>query len=322
MMREQIPEVVLSSGQKMPVIGTGTASNPLPPPHQLTSILVDAIEIGYRHFDTAAIYGSEESLGRAVVEALDRGLIKSRDEIFITSKLWCADAHPDLVLPALKNTLQKLGVEYLDLYLIHWPIRMKQGTVTGFEVSKEDILPFDIKGTWEAMEECYKLGLVKSIGVSNYGTKKLSQLLQHATIPPAVNQVEMNPAWQQGKLREFCKEKGIHVCAWSPLGANGAFWGSLAVTESPILKDIAAAKGKSLAQVALRWIYEQGVSFIVKSFNKERMKENLQIFDWELSEDELAKIKQIPQRRGFSGEGCISQEGPYKSLEELWDGDV
>ncbi|KAK3415008.1 hypothetical protein EUGRSUZ_H00583 [Eucalyptus grandis] len=316
-----VPEVVLSSGERMPLIGMGCAASPRPPPEVLTSILLKAIEVGYRHFDTAALYGTEEALGRAVAEALHRGLIKSRNQIFITTKLWCTDAHPDLVLPALKNSLQRLGLEYVDLYLIHWPVRLKEGT-EGFDF-KGKVLPFDIKGTWEAMEECSKLGLAKSIGVSNFGTKKLSDLLLHATIPPAVNQVEMNVAWQQEKLRGYCREKGIQVSAWSPLGANGAAWGTLAVMESPVLKEIAIAKGKTLAQVALRWIHEQGACVIVKSFNKERMKENLQILEWELSQENSDKIKfQIPQRRGYPGDMYISEEGPYKSLDELWDGDA
>ncbi|XP_010069467.2 methylecgonone reductase [Eucalyptus grandis] len=315
-----VPEVVLNSGIRMPLIGMGGGADSLPPPDVLTSIFLDAIEVGYRHFDTAANYGSEEVLGRAVAEALDRGLIKNRGDIFITTKLWCTDAHPGLVLPALKKSLRKLGLEYVDLYLIHWPVRVKEG-LEGYNF-KGQMLPFDIKGTWEAMEECSKLGLAKSIGVSNFGTEKLSQLLMHATIPPAVNQVEMNVGWQQEKLRAYCREKGIHVSAWSPLSANGASWGSLAVVESPVLKEISIAKGKTVAQIALRWIHEQGASMIVKSFNKERMKENLQILDWGLSQEDLDKIKlQIPQKRGFPGDWFIFEDGPYKSLDELWDGD-
>ncbi|KAF8014544.1 hypothetical protein BT93_H0381 [Corymbia citriodora subsp. variegata] len=315
-----VPEVVLNSGMRMPLIGMGGGAASLPPPDVLTSIFFDAIKVGYRHFDTAANYGSEEVLGRAVAKALDRGLVKSRSDIFITTKLWCTDAHPDLVLPALKKSLQKLGLEYVDLYLIHWPVRVKEG-IEGFDF-KGQMLPFDMKGTWEAMEECSKLGLAKSIGVSNFGTKKLSQLLMHAKIPPAVNQVEMNVGWQQEKLRAFCRKKGIHVTAWSPLGANGASWGSLVVMESPVLREISIAKGKTVAQVALRWIHEQGAIVIVKSFNKERMKENLQILDWGLSQEDLDKIKlQIPQKRGFPGDFFISEDGPYKSLDELWDED-
>ncbi|KAK7291330.1 hypothetical protein RIF29_06386 [Crotalaria pallida] len=320
-----LPEVTLKSGHKMPLIGFGTAAIPLPPHDELTSIFIDGFEVGYRHFDTAATYGTEEPLGQAISKALELGFIKNRDEVFITSKLWCTDAHPDLVLPALRTTLQKLRLEYVDLYLIHFPVRLKPqvgGSVNlNTLVTKEDVIPFDIKGTWEAMEECNRLGLAKSIGVSNYGIKKLTQLLENATIPPAVNQVEMSPSWQQGKLREFCMRKGIHVSAWSPLGAYKAVWGSNAVMENPILKEIAHSRQKSVAQIALRWIYEQGATAIVKSFNKERMKQNLEIFDWELSQEESQKFSHIPQRRMFNGEKYVSEYGPYKSLEELWDGD-
>ncbi|XP_028805520.1 methylecgonone reductase [Neltuma alba] len=318
---KQVPDVVLNSGHKMPVIGMGTATAPLPPADELTAVFLDAIRIGYRHFDTAAIYGTEQPLGQAVAKALEQGLVKSRDELFITSKLWNTDAHPDLVLPALHTTLRNLGLEYVDLYLIHWPVRLRPG-VEVFNVTGEDVLPFDTEGIWKAMEECHRLGLAKSIGVSNFGTKKLTQLLDNAAIPPAVNQVEMNTSWHQGKLREFCRQKGIHVSAWSPLGAYGLRWGSNAVMENPVLKEIAEARNKSVAQIALRWIYEQGASAIVKSFNKERMKQNLEIFDWELSKEESDKISQIPQRRMYEGTMFLSENGPYKSLDELWDGDI
>lgn len=301
----------------MPLIGFGSAAGAYPKPsdEEMVSIFIEAIEVGYRHFDTAALYHTEETLGRAVAQAIESGLIKTRDEVFITSKLWCNNAHGDLVLSALENTLMKLGLDYVDLYLIHWPARLKP-EAEGHIFAKEDILSFDIQKTWEAMEECTKLGLAKSIGVSNFSCHKLSTLLQHATIPPAVNQVEMNLAWQQKKMLVFCKENGIYVSAWSPLGGNG-----VAVMGNSILKDNANARGKSLAQVALRWIHEQGASVIVKSFNKKRMRQNLEIFDWELNKDDLALIQKIPQRRGFSGEWFVSPNGPYKSFEELWDGE-
>lgn len=310
-----VPEVVLNCGYKMPLLGMGTAAYPMPI-DDLTSILVEAIETGYRHFDTAALYGSEEAVGRAVAEAIDRGIIKSRQQVFITSKLWCTQAHPQFVLPALKNTLGELGLEYVDLYLIHWPVSMKPGPVDMLKFKKEDIVPFDMKGVWKAMEECYRLGLAKSIGVSNFSCTKLSQLLQIANIPPAVNQVEINVAWQQQKLLEYCKEKGVHVSAYSPLGSKGASW------NSPIINDIATAKQKSIPQVALRWIYEQGASVIVKSFNKERMKQNLEIFDWELSNEDNFKIQDIPQKKGYNGEDFTHPNGPYKSVDEIWDGEI
>lgn len=312
---KKVPEVVLNTGKKMPMIGFGTGTTP---PQQ---VMLDAIEIGYRHFDTAALYGTEEPLGQAMSKALELGLVKNRDELFITSKLWCTDAHHDLVLPALKTTLKNLGLEYVDLYLIHWPVRLKQDAER-LNFKKEDMIPFDIKGTWEAMEECYRLGLAKSIGVSNFGIKKLSILLENAEIAPAVNQVEMNPSWQQGKLREFCKQKGIHVSAWSPLGGYKLSWGSPTVMENPILHEIAETRKKSVAQIALRWIYQQGAIPIVKSFNKERMKQNIEIFDWELNQEELDRINQIHQSRFQKAEMFVSDNGPYKTLEELWDGDV
>ncbi|XP_047151579.1 methylecgonone reductase-like [Vigna umbellata] len=224
---KKIPEVILNSGKKMPAIGLGTGSFPLPPHETLISILIDAFEVGYRHFDTATFYGSEEPLGKAVDKAFELGLVKSRDEVFITSKLLPSDAHPDLVLPALKTSLQKLGLEYVDLYLIHWPLRLKPEATGPADMLKENVMPsFDMKGIWEAMEECCRLGLGKVIGVSNF------------------------------------------------------------VYESPILKEIAFARQKTslrksmtcmVIQIALRWIYEEGVSPIVRSFNKEEMKETLNI---------------------------------------------
>lgn len=319
----KVPKVKLNSGYEMPLLAMGTAATSLPEQEQLISALIHAIEIGYRHFDTAAAYGSEEALGRAVAAALERGLVASRDEFFITTKLWITQTDRELVLPALKRSLGRLGLDYVDLYLIHWPLRMKDATES-LEVKTENIIAFDMKGTWEGMEECCNLGLTKSIGVSNFTSTKISKLLQNATIPPAVNQVEMSVAWQQGGLLKFCREKGIHISAWSPLGNLGAgFWGNHGILEIPLLKDIAQTKHKSIAQIALRWVYQQGASVIVKSFNKERMKENLQIFGgWELSDEEIIKIQQIPQCRGFKGKEFVHSNGPYKSVEELWDGDI
>ncbi|CAN0908208.1 NADPH-dependent codeinone reductase 1-4 [Linum grandiflorum] len=257
-MTKKVPEVELISGRKMPAIGMGTAVTPIPPSESLVSSFLDAIRVGYRHFDTASLYGTEESLGKAVAEAVEKGLVNSRDELFITSKLWVTHAHPDLVLPSLQTTLQRLGMEYVDLYVVHWPVSVRKGAeALGF--GKEEIVELDMKGTWQAMEECHQKGMAKTIGVSNFGPAKLTQLLHHATIAPAVN------------------------------------------------------------QVALRWIYEQGAIPIVKSFNKGRMMQNLDIFDWELTNDEISQIEQIPQQRGFSGEMFVSETGPYKTVDELWD---
>ncbi|KAG2670166.1 hypothetical protein I3843_14G069000 [Carya illinoinensis] len=321
-MSTSIPEFTLQNGNAMPLLGFGTAEYPFGSSSEtMKETFLHAIKLGYRHFDSAAIYQSEQLLGEAIQDALSLGLVKSRDELFITSKLSCSDGHHDRVLPAMQKTLSNLKLEYVDLYLIHMPVSLKTGEI-GISFKKEDILPMDMKSVWEAMENCQKLGLAKSIGVSNFTRKKLETLLSTARIHPAVNQVEMNPYWQQKQLREFCEEKGIHITAYSPLGGKGTIWGTNWIMECEVLKEIANAKGRTIAQISLRWVHEQGVSVVVKSFNKERMKENLDIFDWNLSPDELQKIAGIPQRRGSIASEFISDEGPYKTLSELWDGEI
>ncbi|PIA62288.1 hypothetical protein AQUCO_00200346v1 [Aquilegia coerulea] len=293
-----------------PLIGFGSVAYPIAASDSIKTAIVNGIKHGYRHFDTASVYQTEQLLGEAIAEALQVGLIKSRDELFITSKLWCSDAHHDRVLPALQNTLKTLQLDYLDLYLYEFPI------------PKEELVPQNVESVWAAMEECQALGLTKSIGVSNFSSKKLEQLLSTAKTPPAVNQVEMNPVWQQNKLREFCKSKGIIITAFSPLGAKGTSWGTNKVMDSEVLNEIAQARGKTHAQVCLRWLHEQGICVVVKSHNEERMKGNLEIFNWALTPEESAMIQQLPQSRGHTGDDFVSVDGPFKSLEELWDGEI
>ncbi|KAB1225576.1 Non-functional NADPH-dependent codeinone reductase 2 [Morella rubra] len=219
------------------------------------------------------------------------------------------------------NVRRTLQLEYLDLYLIHWPISVTPGKFA-FTSDEQDLMPMDLKSVWAAMEECQRLGLAKSIGVSNFSCKKLETLLSSAIILPSVNQVEMSPLWQQKRLRDFCKTNGIIVTAFSPLGARGTGWGTNNVMENETLEEIAKARGKTVAQVCRRWVYEQEVAPIVNSYNKERLRENLQIFDWVPSEDERTKIIQIKQQRMMLKEDLVSARGPFKSIEELWDGEL
>ncbi|KAL6838329.1 hypothetical protein ACP4OV_031833 [Aristida adscensionis] len=311
-----VPEVALRSGnaRPMPAIGMGTAAYPLVPAEATTNAVLAAIEAGFRHFDTAAAYRTEKPLGDAVAEAVRRGLLPSREAVFVTSKLWCTQCHPDLVLPSLRETLQNLQMEYLDLYLVHWPVSMKPAPIA-FQAKKDAAVPFDFEGVWRAMEECQRLGLARAIGVSNFTTKHLNKILAVATIPPAVNQVELNPVWQQRTLRRYCAEKGIHVAAYSPLGGQNWDGTGNAVLESEVLAEIAKARGKTVAQVALRWIHEQGVTSIAKSYNKERLKQNLEIFDWELTEEDRFKISQIPQRKVASVLLLFLKEGEFTSVD-------
>ncbi|XP_073286268.1 D-galacturonate reductase-like [Primulina huaijiensis] len=309
-----IPSFSLKGCEKaMPALSMGTASYPPAGLEATKAAILEAIKVGYRHFDTAFAYGSERPVGEAIAEALRLGLIQSRDELFITTKLWCSFAEPTQIVPACKMSLRNLQLDYVDLYLIHWPIRLTE-MISKTPVVREIVRPLDVNGAWAAMEECKKLGLTKAIGVSNFATKTIEEILSSATIPPAVNQVELNPLWRPEKLKEYCKEKGIHITAYSPLGANNTKWGDNRIVDNEVLADIAKSHGKTIAQVALRWVYEQGVSIVTKSFNKERMKENLDILDWSLSEEEIEKINQLPQRKGTT---LASILGPHDIVLEL-----
>ncbi|PIN10845.1 Aldo/keto reductase family protein [Handroanthus impetiginosus] len=309
-----IPSVILKGCEKaMPLIGMGTSSYPPADTETAKAAILEAIQAGYRHFDTAFAYGSEKPLREAIAEALRLGLIQSRDELFITTKLWASFAERTQVVSACKMSLENLQLEYVDMYLIHLPMRLTE-MISRTPVAEEIVRPLDVKGAWEGMEECKNLGLTKGIGLSNFSCKKIEEVLSIAKIPPALNQVEMNPLWQQRQLREFCRAKGVHITAYSPLGANNTKWGDNRIVESDVLANIAKARGKTTAQVALRWAHEQGVSIVTKSFNKERMRQNLQILDWALHSEDLEKISQLPQRKGLN---LASIMGPHQLVLEL-----
>ncbi|GLJ35303.1 hypothetical protein SUGI_0710200 [Cryptomeria japonica] len=324
----EVVTVTLNSGAKMPVIGFGLAADDIikakgsaPVDHIKASVLT-AIQVGYRAFDTARIYLTEGVLGESLKEAFEKGLV-SRQEVFVTSKLWVTDCYSQDVIPALRKSLEILHLDYLDLFLIHWPLALKK-TTTFPILRPDDVVAIDIQGVWRAMESCVELGLAKAIGVSNFSCKKISDILAFAKIPPAVNQVEMHPVWQQKKLREYCESMNIHVSAWSPLGGPGNSWGSNYALENPMIKEISTKHDKSSAQVALRWGIENGVSVITKSFNPIRISHNFEVFDWKLDEEDHKKISSIKQRppgliRNFFVDPI---NGPFKTAQELWDDDI
>jgi 2,5-diketo-D-gluconate reductase A len=257
-MSPQIPQVTLDNGVPMPVLGFGVYQIP---PEQTEQAVTDALSAGYRHIDTAAAYGNEEAVGRALAAS---GI--PRDELFVTTKLWVSDAGEDAARRAFETSLQRLGLDHLDLYLIHQPFG-------------------DYYGSWRAMERLQHEGLVRAIGVSNFHPDRLVDLIDHNEVLPAVNQIETHPFFQRADYQELMRERGVQIESWGPFaeGRNGLF-------TDPTLSEIGAAHGRSVAQVVLRWLVQRGVVVIPKSVRPERMRENIDVFDFALTDDEMARI--------------------------------
>lgn len=258
--------VTLNNGIEMPKLGLGVFR--VEDSSELINAVKVAIKNGYRSIDGAAIYGNEEAMGEGIRQGI-REVGISREDLFITSKVWNADLGYESTIKAYEESLKRLGVEYLDLYLIHWPVEGKY------------------KEAWKALEYLYKEGRVKAIGVSNFQIHHLQDLLADAEIKPVINQVEFHPYLSQQPVREFCKEHDIQVEAWSPLMAGNG------LLENEVLKEIASKYNKTVAQVVLRWDLESQVVTIPKSTNERRLIENIDIFDFNLSEDDIDKINSL-----------------------------
>lgn len=254
----QIPEVTLNNGVQMPLVGFGVFQVPA---EQTEQVVADALSAGYRHLDTAAAYGNEAGVGRAIEAS---GI--PREELFVTTKLWVHDGGEDGTKRAFEASLQRLGLDYLDLYLIHQPFG-------------------DYYSSWRAMEDLHRQGAVKAIGVSNFYPDRLVDLIENNEVTPAVNQIETHPYFQRADYQELMRERGVQIESWGPLaeGRNNIF-------SDPTLSTIGEAHGKSVAQVALRWLVQRGVVIIPKSVRPERMVENLDIFDFQLTDEEMARI--------------------------------
>ncbi|MBN3524238.1 aldo/keto reductase [Paenibacillus apiarius] len=259
--------VTLHNGMNMPWLGLGVFKVEEGP--ELVQAVKSAIAHGYRSIDTAAIYENESSVGQGIREAMLETKI-FREDLFVTSKVWNADLGYESTLAAYEASLEKLALEYLDLYLIHWPVQGKY------------------KEAWRALETLYQEGRVKAIGVSNFQIHHLEDLMKDAVIKPMINQVEFHPRLTQKELLRFSKEQGIQLEAWSPLMQGG-------LLDNPMLKEIAAKYGKSVAQVILRWDLQHGVITIPKSTKKHRIIENAALFDFELTQEDMDQIDELNQ---------------------------
>ncbi|EEB14936.1 aldose reductase, putative [Pediculus humanus corporis] len=287
------PTTTLNNGQQIPIVGLGTWQL-----HgdEKTEFIKKAIDLGYRHFDTAWLYNSEKVIGDAIRQKIADGTVK-REDLFITTKLWCSYAHPDLVVKACRKSLSNLGLDYLDLFLIHWPFVFK---------SIKEYFPRDLKGnliitdddyvtTWKEMEKCVELGLTKSIGVSNFNSVQIERLLESAKIKPVTNQIEAHPYLNQKKLIEFCHNRDIIITSYGPLGGmpSAAKPESKPMLENPIMVKIAREKNKTTAQISLRYLIQCGTIVIPKTSSPKRLLENLSVFDFTLTPEEMAEIDSI-----------------------------
>ena len=251
--------IKLNNGVEIPILGFGVFQ--IADPAECERSVVDAIEVGYRHIDTAASYMNEEAVGKGIKQS---GL--AREELFITTKLWIQSNGYESTLKAFDRSLNRLQLDTIDLYLIHQPFG-------------------DVYGEWRAMEELYQQGKVRAIGVSNFQTDRIMDLMVHNKITPVVNQIEVNPFQQQVDSQKFLQDNSVMTEAWAPFaeGRNNIF-------QNELLLSIASKHNKSVAQIILRWLVQRGVIALAKSTRKERMIENISVFDFELSADDMVAI--------------------------------
>lgn len=311
----------LSNGDQMPLLGLGTWKSES---RQVYTAVREAIKIGYRHIDCASVYGNEKEVGDAIRDAIQNHEV-TRTELWITSKLWSNCHGKDRVEAALNQSIQNLSVDYLNLYLIHWPVSIKPEKA--FAESVDDLLSPEqspMSETWEAMESACEKGLTRHIGVSNFSVQKLQKLLSSCKQKPEVNQVEHHPLLQQQALLEYCASEGILITAYSPLGSMDRpqalkVKDAPVVLENPVIRSIAETRGCSPAQVVLAWDVQRGISAIPKSVKPSRLLENLQAAEIKLSTSELQTMEALDQNtRLVNGSFWVMEGGPW-TLQSLWD---
>ena len=305
--------IKLNTDAEMPIIGLGTWRSE---PGEVYQSIRWAIKLGYKHIDCASVYDNQKEIGQAIHDAIKEGDIK-REELFVVSKLWNDSHAPENVRPAVEQTLEDLQLDYLDLYLVHWPVAQKKGTI--LPVKDEDWIPLKelpLELTWAEMEKLYNDGVVKAIGVSNFSAQKIGNLIEKAEIVPAVNQIENHPLLQQNELAEFCRKNQIAVVAYSPLGSQH-HENAKDVLENETVKEIAGRLKITPAQVVLAWQMQRGIAVIPKSVHEPRLRENFAAQTVVLDEADMAQIASLDEHYRFTdGKKFLNSKAGY---ENIWD---
>ncbi len=309
------------NGDQMPILGLGTWKSE---PNEVYEAVKEAVRMGYRHIDCSPIYANESEIGQALSACFEDGTV-TRDQMWITSKLWNDSHATDDVQPALEKTLANLQLDHLDLYLIHWPVVFKKGV--SFAQSPEDMIALEdlpVSETWEGLEAAVDSGGCRHIGVSNFSVAKLESLIGAARVKPEVNQIELHPYLQQLSMLDFCRQAGVLITAYSPLGSQDRpdeikAEAEPILLEDPTLAAIAERHGATPAQVLISWSMQRGIAVIPKSVNPARMKQNLAATEVSLSEEDVQEIAGLDRARRYLAGDFFAFEGSPYTLANLWD---
>lgn len=291
-----------------------------------TQAVQQAIEVGYRHIDCAAIYNNEADVGAAFSSVIS-GSSVSRESLWVTSKLWCNRHQPEMVMPALKKTLVDLKLDYLDLYMIHWPIVFRHDLER--PESGSDFVPLSkvpLESTWQALEACVDAGLCRNLGVCNFNTDNLAKIVSVAKHAPSVNQVECHPFLKQERLKSYCDDHNILIVAYSPLGSGDRPERMRAdsdpnLFDEPVLQEVATEQGCTIGQAVLSWLLQRGMVAIPKSSNPGRMKENLDAATVELTADQVQRINGIERQHRYVHGKFWEQPGSPYTAAGIWGDD-
>lgn len=318
---ENMKYLTFKNGDKIPMLGLGTWQAEV---GQVYKAIIDAIKLGYRHFDCAHIYGNEAEIGKAFQDAFDDGLV-SREDLWITSKLWNNSHNKEEVEPAIKKTLENLQLDYLDLYLIHWPIAFKN-EYEHPESTEQFYEPGEVSlgETWSGMIDVKKKGLTRHIGVSNFNVHQIKQIIDETQEIPEMNQIESHPYLSQQALKEHADSTGYFLTAYKPIGSGGATIEAMTKRHLPnlfdheVIKKIAQNADATPAQVLLAWQLQRGVIVIPKSIHKDRQKENLEAINVHLNDDQMKEINQLNQHLRFIDGVFFTHGGSPYTTHDIW----